>query len=130
MSSHTDLENQTKRTEKPSAPQDAIQISITDLEMIEESFESIESAETSNNIDKIPSHKKSKEEELKGTIKEIYTALCEKGYDPARQIAGYILSEDPVYITNWKNARGLIARVNRDELLVEIIKSYLKNLDK
>ncbi|MBO5938977.1 MAG: IreB family regulatory phosphoprotein [Clostridia bacterium] len=74
--------------------------------------------------------KPSKDDELRATVKEIYNALCEKGYDPARQIAGYILSEDPVYITNWKNARGLMARVNRDELLVEIIKNYLKSLEK
>lgn len=118
MSSHTDLESQIRRTENASATEDAIQISITDLEMIEQA------------IDEPMPKKPSKEDELKATIKEIYTALCEKGYDPARQIAGYILSEDPVYITNWKNARGLMARVNRDELLVEIIKQYLKNLEK
>jgi uncharacterized protein (UPF0297 family) len=118
MSSHTDLESQLRRTEKPSAADDVIQISITDLEMIEQT------------IDEPAPKKPSKEDELRGTIKEIYTALCEKGYDPARQIAGYILSEDPVYITNWKNARGLMARVNRDELLVEIIKNYLKSLEK
>lgn len=118
MSSHTDLEHQTKRTAKPSAVDDVIQMSITDLEMIE------------HTIEQQAPQKPSKEDELRGTIKEIYNALCEKGYDPARQIAGYILSEDPVYITNWKNARGLMARVNRDELLVEIIKNYLKSLEK
>ena len=63
---------------------------------------------------------------LKTTIKQIYEALCEKGYDPARQIAGYILSEDPVYITDWKNARGMISHVNRDDLLIELIKNYLE----
>ena len=118
MSPHTDLDRQARRTEKPSAVEDVIQISITDLEMIEQPIE-----------EPIPPQP-SKEDELRDTIKEIYTALCEKGYDPARQIAGYILSEDPVYITNWKNARGLMARVNRDELLVEIIKNYLKSLEK
>lgn len=118
MSSHTDLQHQARRTEKPSAVEDVIQISITDLEMIEQP------------IEQPIAEKPSKEDEMKETIKEIYTALCEKGYDPARQIAGYILSEDPVYITNWKNARGLMARVNRDELLVEIIKNYLKSLEK
>lgn len=66
-------------------------------------------------------------EEMKKTLQEIYEALCEKGYDPARQIAGYILSEDPVYITDWKNARGLIGHINRDELLIELIENYLKN---
>lgn len=118
MSPHTDLDRQTRRAEKPTAVKDVIQISITDLEMIEQP------------INEPTVSKPTKEEELKETVKEIYTALCEKGYDPARQIAGYILSEDPVYITNWKNARGLMARLNRDELLVEIIKTYLKNLEK
>ncbi len=69
----------------------------------------------------------SDEEDMKKTLKEIYEALCEKGYDPARQIAGYILSEDPVYITDWKNARGMIGHINRDDLLVSLIKNYLEN---
>lgn len=63
---------------------------------------------------------------IKQTLTEVYDALCEKGYDPTKQIAGYILSEDPVYITDWKNARGKIARINRDELLAELINSYMK----
>ena len=67
------------------------------------------------------------EEEMKETLTKIYEALCEKGYDPARQIAGYILSEDPVYITDWKNARGMIRHINRDDLLVALIKNYLEN---
>ena len=57
---------------------------------------------------------------------EIYEALCEKGYDPTKQIAGYILSEDPVYITDWKNARGKISHINRDDLLNALINSYLE----
>ena len=64
-------------------------------------------------------------DEMKALLKEINEALCEKGYDPARQIAGYILSEDPVYITDWKNARGKIAHINRDDLLNELINNYL-----
>ena len=63
-------------------------------------------------------------EELRQQIKYIYEALCEKGYDPTRQIAGYILSEDPVYITDWKNARSMISKINRDDLLNELINSY------
>ena len=59
------------------------------------------------------------------TLLEVYEALCEKGYDPTKQIAGYILSEDPVYITDWKNARGKISHINRDDLLVLLINSYL-----
>ncbi len=66
------------------------------------------------------------EEEMKETLQKVYEALCEKGYDPERQIAGYILSEDPVYITDWKNARGMIGHINRDDLLVALIKNYLQ----
>lgn len=66
------------------------------------------------------------ESQMDTLLKEIYDALCEKGYDPAKQIAGYILSEDPVYITDWKNARGKIVRIDRDKLLVELIKNYFK----
>lgn len=65
--------------------------------------------------------------QMKNTLKEIHDALCEKGYDPARQIAGYILSEDPVYITDWKNARGKIVKLDRDKLLIELINNYLNN---
>ena len=64
-------------------------------------------------------------EETKKILRDIYNALCEKGHDPVRQIAGYILSEDPVYITNWKNARGMIQHIDRDELLKELIRTYL-----
>lgn len=64
--------------------------------------------------------------ETKKTLLEIYNALCEKGHDPIRQIAGYILSEDPVYITDWKNARGMIQHIDRDELLKELIRTYLE----
>lgn len=59
------------------------------------------------------------------TLYDIYDVLCEKGYDPTKQIAGYILSEDPVYIPDWKNARGKISHINRDELLRVLINSYL-----
>lgn len=65
------------------------------------------------------------EKEMREMLVEVYNALCEKGYNPTKQIAGYILSEDPVYITDWKNARGIIAHINRDILLDELIKHYL-----
>lgn len=65
-------------------------------------------------------------DQIKETLRLVYEALCEKGYDPARQIAGYILSEDPVYITDWKNARGLIGHINRDALLIDLIQHYLE----
>lgn len=64
-------------------------------------------------------------EKMQKTLLEIYEALCERGYDPTKQIAGYILSEDPVYITDWKNARGKISHINRDDLLNVLINSYL-----
>ena len=67
------------------------------------------------------------ETQMKEALQQIYEALCEKGYDPARQIAGYILSEDPVYITDWKNARGLIGHIDRDDLLLALIRNYLDN---
>lgn len=63
--------------------------------------------------------------QMKEILEDIYSALCEKGYDPTKQIAGYILSEDPVYITDWKNARGKISHINRDDLLEELIRNYL-----
>ena len=66
-------------------------------------------------------------EETKKKLNEIYNALCEKGYDPVRQISGYILSEDPTYITSYNNARGLIRKLDRDELMKVLVNSYLKN---
>ena len=55
----------------------------------------------------------------------VYEALRVKGYNPVNQIVGYILSEDPTYITNYNNARSLICRLDRDELLQELVTSYL-----
>ncbi|HBQ63817.1 MAG TPA: IreB family regulatory phosphoprotein [Clostridiales bacterium] len=60
------------------------------------------------------------------TIDAVYDALVEKGYNPINQIVGYILSGDPTYITNYKNARSIVRRIERDELLEEIIKYYLQ----
>lgn len=55
----------------------------------------------------------------------VYESLKQKGYNPVNQIVGYILSEDPTYITNFGNARSLICRLDRDELLSELVTSYL-----
>ena len=55
----------------------------------------------------------------------VYEALRMKGYDPVNQIVGYILSEDPTYITNYNNARSLICKLDRDELLQELVSAYL-----
>lgn len=66
-----------------------------------------------------------KEREMHFVLRTVYEALLEKGYNPINQIVGYILSEDPTYITNHKNARGLIRRIDRDELLNALVKNYL-----
>ncbi|MBE6935038.1 MAG: IreB family regulatory phosphoprotein [Ruminococcaceae bacterium] len=63
--------------------------------------------------------------DMKTALSEVYDALVEKGYDPINQILGYILSEDPTYITNYKNARTLVRRIDRDELLREMLRHYL-----
>ena len=65
------------------------------------------------------------EDIMKETLTKVYDALREKGYNPINQIVGYILSEDPTYITTHNNARSLIRRIDRDELLAEMVKSYL-----
>jgi uncharacterized protein (UPF0297 family) len=69
--------------------------------------------------------KDDKELEIRRILLAVYSALSEKGYNPINQIVGYILSEDPTYITNYKNARALIRKVDRDDLLNVLVKSYL-----
>ncbi len=64
-------------------------------------------------------------DEIKAILTSVYNSLQEKGYNPINQIVGYILSEDPTYITNHNNARTLIRKLDRDELLQELLKSYL-----
>jgi uncharacterized protein (UPF0297 family) len=64
--------------------------------------------------------------EMKHILAQVNVALIEKGYDPITQIVGYLLSEDPTYITNHNNARSLICRVDRDDLLQEIVMNYLE----
>lgn len=66
-----------------------------------------------------------KELELKKNLTIIYDALIQKGYNHINQIVGYILSEDPTYITTYNNARSLIRHIDRDELLQVLVKSYL-----
>ena len=63
--------------------------------------------------------------EMKEILSSVYNSLMVKGYNPINQIVGYILSEDPTYITNYNNARTLICRLDRDELLQELVKCYL-----
>lgn len=69
-----------------------------------------------------------KEQEVKEIMTTVYQALQEKGYDPINQIVGYILSGDPTYITNYNGARSMIVKVERDELLEEFVKNYIKTL--
>ena len=64
--------------------------------------------------------------ETREILSSVYEALREKGYNPVNQIVGYILSEDPTYITNYNNARSLICRLDRDELLSELVTFYLE----
>ena len=60
-------------------------------------------------------------------LRKVYQAMTEKGYDPVNQIVGYIMSGDPTYITSHKSARSLIMKVERDELVEEMLKEYIKN---
>ena len=71
--------------------------------------------------------KDEREEEMRQTMLTVYNALKEKGYNPISQIVGYILSEDPTYITTHNNARSLIRRHDREELLQALVKNYLKS---
>ncbi len=68
-----------------------------------------------------------REIELKRNLTIIYDALVQKGYNPINQIVGYILSEDPTYITTHNNARSLIRHIDRDELLQVLVKNYLNH---
>lgn len=68
-----------------------------------------------------------KDQEIKAILTSVYDSLKQKGYDPINQIVGYILSEDPTYITNHNNARTLIRKLDRDELLQELVKQYLSD---
>ncbi|MGN0538135.1 MAG: IreB family regulatory phosphoprotein [Acutalibacteraceae bacterium] len=65
------------------------------------------------------------ENNIKAILTTVYQALEEKGYNPLYQIIGYILSEDPTYITTYKNARSLIRKIDRDDLLEVLLKNYL-----
>ena len=69
--------------------------------------------------------KRDEDDEMKFILTEVYDALKSKGYNPISQIVGYILSEDPTYITNHNNARSLIRKIDRDELLHELVRNYL-----
>ena len=63
--------------------------------------------------------------EMREILSSVYNSLKVKGYNPINQLVGYILSEDPTYITNYNNARTLICRIDRDELMQELLRCYL-----
>lgn len=76
--------------------------------------------------DKTPIPSEDKPATSREILREVYEALSEKGYNPIGQIVGYLLSEDPTYITNCNNARALIRKIDRDELMQELVKSFLQ----
>ena len=64
-------------------------------------------------------------ENMRRILRNVYEALTEKGYNPVNQIVGYLLTEDPTYITNYNNARSMICKVDRDELMQVLVREYL-----
>jgi uncharacterized protein (UPF0297 family) len=81
-----------------------------------------------NNMEETKMFRVAKEEELRArdVLLTVYAALTEKGYNPINQLVGYLISGDPAYITSHNQARSLIRRLERDELLEELVKSYLE----
>lgn len=69
---------------------------------------------------------KNKKDLTKEILSEVYDALKEKGYNPINQLVGYLISGDPTYITNYNGARALVRKLERDEILEEVLKSYLR----
>lgn len=69
------------------------------------------------------------QESMRQILRNVFTALSEKGYNPINQIVGYLLTEDPTYITNHNGARSKICRLDRDELLQELVRCYLSDND-
>ena len=78
-----------------------------------------------HNTDQIHACRSTTVRRSKQILTEVYRSLTEKGYNPINQIVGYLLSEDPTYITNHNNARSLICKLDRDELLQELVRHYL-----
>lgn len=68
---------------------------------------------------------KSKKDMTKVILTDVYNALIEKGYNPVNQLVGYLISGDPTYITNYNGARALVSKLERDDILEEVLKSYL-----
>ena len=68
-------------------------------------------------------------ENMRRILRSVYEALTEKGYNPINQIVGYLLTEDPTYITNYNNARSMICKIDRDELMQVLVREYLFEQD-
>ena len=68
-------------------------------------------------------------ESMRCILRNVFDALSEKGYNPINQIVGYLLTEDPTYITNYGNARSLICKIDRDELMQVLVREYLFSKD-
>ena len=68
-------------------------------------------------------------ENMRRILRDVYEALTEKGYNPINQIVGYLLTEDPTYITNYNNARSMICKIDRDELMQVLVREYLFEKD-
>lgn len=81
-----------------------------------------------NETQKFSNTEKNAKSQANLILNEVYSALKAKGYNPVNQIVGYILSGDPTYITSYNNARSLISKIERDELLEEIVNYYINNL--
>jgi len=77
---------------------------------------------------KISPYQRVAQDKIRADLELVYAALKEKGYNPITQIVGYVLSGDPTYITSHRNARALIGRLERDELLEEMVREYLRDV--
>ena len=82
---------------------------------------------TNKNITQYFKVKSDPEIRVKEVLDVVYNAMSEKGYNPVNQIVGYVMSGDPTYITSYKGARSMIMKVERDELVEELLKEYIKN---
>lgn len=77
---------------------------------------------------KISAYQRVAQDQVRANLELVYVALKEKGYNPITQIVGYILSGDPTYITSHKNARAIIGKLERDELLEEMVREFLRDV--
>jgi len=81
-----------------------------------------------NETQKVDAYQRDTQDEVKEILEDVYVALQEKGYNPFTQISGYILSGDPTYITSHANARALIGKLERDELLEAMVREFLRDV--